>query len=112
MIRIYHTLELTVVFILHFFMANIEVACLVFVPNRFLKPAVVCVPVRIKSDAVLAIMSWMICLTPGSLIVSIPRDKRCLYVHFLHTNDPDKSIAYLKRNYENRLLKITAPEAL
>lgn len=112
MMRIYYALELTIVFIFHFFMANIEVACWVFIPNRYLKPAVVCVPIRIKNDAVLAIMSWMISLTPGSLIVAIPKSKRCLYVHFLHTKDPDKSIQYLQENYENRLLKITEPEVL
>jgi multicomponent Na+:H+ antiporter subunit E len=110
MMRIYYALELLVVFTLHFFMANLEVAWWVFIPNRYLRPAVVCVPIRIKHDSVLALMSWMISLTPGSLIVAIPRNKRCLYVHLLHTSDPDKSIAYIQRNYENRLLKITQPE--
>ena len=108
--RVYYALELFVVFTLHFFMANLEVAGWVFIPNRFLRPAVVCVPIRLKHDGVLALMSWMISLTPGSLIVSIPHDKRCLYVHFLHTSNPDKSIEYIQRNYENRLLKITEPE--
>lgn len=110
--RLYYAVELLVVFTLHFFMANLEVACWVFIPNRFLRPAVVCVPIRIKQDRILALMSWMISLTPGSLIVSIPRNKRCLYVHFLHTRDPDKSIEYIQRNYEDRLLKITDPGAL
>ena len=110
--RIYFSLELLVVFILHFFKANLEVACWVFIPNRFLRPAVVRVPIRIQNDAVIALLSWMISLTPGSLMVAIPRHKRCLYVHFLHTRDPDKSIASIQRSYENRLLKITAPEVL
>lgn len=108
--RIYYSFELLFVFACHFVLANLEVACWVFIPNRFLRPAVVCVPIRIKHDGVLALMSWMISLTPGSLIVAIPPNKSCLYVHFLHTSDPDKSIAYIQRNYENRLLKITEPE--
>ena len=110
--RIYYFMELLTVFTWHFLVANLEVAIWVFIPNRYLRPAVVCVPIRIKHDSVLAIMSWMISLTPGTLIVSIPPNKRCLYVHFLHTKDPDKSIAYIQRNYENRLLKITEPEVV
>lgn len=110
--RIYYFFELLVVFAWHFLVANLEVALWVFIPNRYLRPAVVCVPIRLKHDAVLAVMSWMISLTPGSLIVAIPRNKRCLFVHFLHTNNPDKSIAYIQRNYENRLLKITEPEVI
>ncbi|MNL05637.1 Na(+)/H(+) antiporter subunit E [compost metagenome] len=110
--RIYYSVELLVVFTWHFLVANLEVAFWVFVPNRYLRPAVVCIPVRIKHDFVLAMMSWMISLTPGSLIVGISRQKRCLYVHLLHTNDPDKSISYIQRNYENRLLRITEPEVI
>ncbi|MEN0058158.1 MAG: Na+/H+ antiporter subunit E [Bdellovibrio sp.] len=99
-------LELFIVFLMQFIIANLQVTAWIFAPNRFMKPAIVEVPLQLEDEWGLWILSLLITLTPGSLIVDISDDKRSLFVHILHAKHPESEVQLICQRYERRLLQI------
>lgn len=63
--------------------ASVQVALLVVRPRVRLRQAVVAVPVRGASDALLTLLANAISLTPGTLTLEVERARPTLYVHVL-----------------------------
>ncbi|MGE4406121.1 Na+/H+ antiporter subunit E [Pseudomonas sp.] len=86
--------------------ANIHVAKLVLGPRSHLRPAFVEVPVAIESEFVLATLTSIISLTPGTVSAGLSEDRKTLILHALDVPDIDMLVAEVKRNYEAPLLEI------
>lgn len=69
--------------------ANVDVARRVLLPSMPIDPAVVEVPLRVKSDAAITTIANSITLTPGTLTMDYNRDSNTLYVHSIDGSDPD-----------------------
>ncbi len=69
--------------------ATAVVAMQVLFLRRALRQAVVAVPVRTDSAALLTIIANAISLTPGTLTLEVDRAASMLYVHALDVTDPD-----------------------
>lgn len=87
--------------------ANLQVARLIFVPNSKICPAIVKIPVKIESPIGVFFFANMITLTPGTLSLHLDETEngRFLYVHILHTDDPDVEIERIKSGLEKRLMR-------
>ncbi|MFP5519735.1 MAG: Na+/H+ antiporter subunit E [Bdellovibrionia bacterium] len=81
--------------------ANIQVAKLLFVKNEEITPAIVAVPLDVKKDHQILVLSSMITLTPGTLSLDVSEDKSKLFVHVIHTADPEQTITEIKTGFEN-----------
>ncbi|CAM4433526.1 Na+/H+ antiporter subunit E [Vibrio astriarenae] len=77
--------------------SNARVAYDVLTPTHLMKPAVIAVPLDIKSDAGITVFSNLITVTPGSLALDVSTDKKVLFVHLMYFEDEQIHVAELKR---------------
>ncbi len=86
--------------------ANIHVAKLVLGPTEKLQPAFVEVPMAIENEFVLALLTSILSLTPGTVSAGLSPDHKRLVLHALNAPDISALIAEVKTRYEAPLLEI------
>jgi len=86
--------------------ANMHVAKLVLGPRENLQPAFVEVPMAIENDFVLAMLTSIISLTPGTVSAGLSEDHKVLILHALDAPDIEALVADVKSSYEAPLLEI------
>lgn len=86
--------------------ANLTVAKLVLGPTKNLRPAFVEVPMLIEDDFVLAVLTSIISLTPGTVSSGLSPDHKTLLLHALDAPDVDALVQEIKTRYEAPLLEI------
>lgn len=69
--------------------ANLRVAYDVLTPTHYMRPAVVAVPLRAKTDGAITIVANMISLTPGTLSLDVSSDRSVLYLHVMYLDDKE-----------------------
>ena len=85
--------------------ANLKVAAAVLGPRRLLRPAVVAVPLDVRSDGSIAILSNLVSLTPGTLSLDVSPDRKTLYVHAMFAASPEALRREIKDGFERRVLE-------
>ncbi|WP_313517600.1 Na+/H+ antiporter subunit E [Pseudomonas sp.] len=88
--------------------ANLHVARLVLGRRDRLRPAFVEVPIDIRDEFVLAVLSSVLSLTPGTVSAGLSPDHRRLLLHVLDLEDAEELVAQVKTRYEAPLLEIFA----
>lgn len=86
--------------------ANLHVAKLVLGPPHRLRPAFVEVPMAIEHNFVLAVLTSILSLTPGTVSAGLSAGHKTLLLHGLDIPDEEALIAALKERYETPLLEI------
>jgi multicomponent K+:H+ antiporter subunit E len=86
--------------------ANVNVAKLVLGPRDRLQPAFIEVPMAIEHPFVLAVLTSIISLTPGTVSASLRADHKVLLIHALDAPDMEALAAEVKSRYETPLLEI------
>ena len=71
-----------------------------------LKPAIIAVPLDVRSDAGTTLFADMVTLTPGTTSLEVSEDKRTLYVHALDAEDPEATKAQLKSTLERSVGRV------
>ncbi|KYG65941.1 hypothetical protein AZI86_02395 [Bdellovibrio bacteriovorus] len=99
-------LQLVFLFMWEFMVAITDVILWIFKPNSQMNSVIVKYPLRVSSDTGLWLLALIISLTPGSLVLGLSQDNSTLYVHFLHTRDPEKSMSSIRERFEDRLTKV------
>ena len=94
---------LTAFFIRELLRANIRVARDVMRPHSTLRPAVVAVPLAVTEDREILLLSMLINITPGSVTIDLADDRRTLFVHVMHMDDPDATRREIKDGFERRV---------
>lgn len=93
------------VFLKDLVIANLSVARIVLSPSLPIEPAVVEVPLRVRTDAGITTIANSITLTPGTLTMDYDSDHNSLYVHSLAAPDRE-SIVDPIRTWEDYALVI------
>ena len=91
--------NITTLFIWELILANFRVAYSVIAPNT-MKPAIVAIPLDIKSEVEITLLANMITLTPGTLSLDVSDDHKILYVHSMHVNDIEAFRKEIKDGFE------------
>lgn len=86
--------------------ANMHVAKLVLGPRKNLQPAFIELPMVIENEFVLAMLTSIISLTPGTVSAGLSEDHTILILHALDAPDIEALAAEVKRRYEAPLLEI------
>ncbi|MEQ5801032.1 Na+/H+ antiporter subunit E [Halomonas sp. H10-9-1] len=92
-------------FIKELMMANLKVAFDIITPPWYMKPGVIAMPLRARSEFEIAFVANLISLTPGTLSLDVSDDRRVLYIHAMFLDDE----AALRRNLaelERRALEL------
>lgn len=88
--------------------ANIDVAYRVLHPGLPIKPGIVKVRTRLKTDTALTFLANSITLTPGTMTVDIDKDNGILYIHWINARatDIEGATEAIVRSFEKILEKI------
>jgi len=90
--------------------SNVKLAQLILQRNPQLSPAIVAVPLAVRSPLEITILASIITLTPGTLSIDLGKSdngENLLYVHTLTIDDVDQFRTAIKETFERRLLAIT-----
>jgi multicomponent Na+:H+ antiporter subunit E len=75
-------------------------------PDMHLKPAIIALPLDIKSDVEVTLLANMITLTPGTLSMDLSDDHSILYVHVVSVGDPEDTRQELKTGFETLVYEV------
>lgn len=95
-------------FLLECLKANIDVAYRVLHPGLPIKPGIVKVRTRLKTDTALTFLANSITLTPGTMSVDIDKDNGILYIHWINVKvtDIEAATEAIVKKFERILEKI------
>lgn len=89
--RLVAILKFVYTFFVELFKANLMIARLALSPKPKFHPHVIAVPLRIKSDPAIALLSSTITLLPGTVAMGISEDKETLYAHAIGLKDAQEA---------------------
>lgn len=96
------------IFLWECFKANIDVAYRVMHPFVPIRPGIVKVKTKLKTDTALTFLANAITLTPGTLSIDVDKEKGFIYVHWLYVEhqDIDKATEVIVKKFEKILGRI------
>jgi multicomponent Na+:H+ antiporter subunit E len=97
---------LGLIFLRELFLSVWAVLNAVLQPELKTRPAIVAIPLTIRSDAGITILADMISLTPGTTSLHVSADRRTLYVHAMDAPDPAALVAGIKAGFERAIMRV------
>lgn len=99
-------INLFLFFCMELWKSNLRVAIDILRIKPRMTPAIVAVPVALKTDWAITLMSNLITLTPGTLSLDISRDRKTIFIHTMYLDGEDKEafVESLRDGFEKRLL--------
>ena len=101
--RLWAFVILCCVFMIELVKASVDVAIAVFSDKGKLRPAIVAVPIDLKTDMGIATLANLVSLTPGTTSMHVSDDRKTLYVHVLDRESDDDVINSIKNVFETRV---------
>lgn len=99
--RVYYWARLVVMFHYELILSSLHVSIDVLTPTHKARPALIEVPLDVRSDAGILLVTNLITLTPGTLSVDVSRDRSILTVHAMFgADDPEAVVRALKSGME------------
>ena len=107
--RISLVLGLLGYFLFDLLRANIRMAGIILSRKMKLRPAVIAVPLILKSEPAIILLANLMTLTPGTLSLDISTDRRMLYLHTVYLEDAEAFKQELIEGYEHRIKELFEP---
>ncbi|MEL7115383.1 MAG: Na+/H+ antiporter subunit E [Pseudomonadota bacterium] len=98
--RVRAWIRLIIMFFYELIVSSFAVAVDVLTPRDRAQPAIVEVPLDVKSDAGILLVTNLISLTPGTLSLDVSEDRKTLLVHAMFVDDPADVCRTLKSGME------------
>ncbi len=98
--RVFAWIRLIVLFLYELVISSIAVAWDVVTPRHRARPAIIDVPLDVKSDAGILLFTNLVSLTPGTLSLDVSDDRATLKVHAMFADDPEALCRSLKSGME------------
>ena len=98
--RVWYWIKLLVMFNYELIVSSIEVLWDIFTPTHRSNPAIVNMPLDVKSDAGILLVTNLISLTPGTLSIDVSEDRKTLKLHVMFADDPEAVCRSLKQGME------------
>lgn len=104
--RAWRTLRLALYFLYELVASSIRVAWDVLTPREQANPRILEMPLDVRSDMEILLVTNLISLTPGTLSLDVTPDRKTLIVHAMFADDPDALIADLKNGMERLVREV------
>ncbi len=105
-LRAYRIIKLVLFFLYDLCVSSVRVAYDVLTPTDLSTPAILEMPLDVKSDIEILLVTNLISLTPGTLSLDVTPDRKTLIVHAMYAEDPDAVIASLKSGMERMVKEV------
>ncbi|MEQ8676197.1 MAG: Na+/H+ antiporter subunit E [Aggregatilineales bacterium] len=86
--------------------SNVRVASEVLTPGHNMTPAIIAVPLDLKSEIGILLLANVITLTPGTLSLDVSVDQNVLFVHTMYTTDAEAFRQEIKQGFEKRIREL------
>lgn len=104
--RAWAALVLGLIFVRELALSSVLVARTAFARNIDITPAIIAVPLELKTDFGVALVANLVSLTPGTTSLHTSKDSKILYVHALDAMDDEAAIASIKNSFEKWVRKV------
>ena len=108
-LRVWRVTRLALFFLWELLLSSIKVAWDVIRPRPRNNPKIIEVPLDVKSDLEILLLTNLISLTPGTLSVDVTPDRQTLIVHAMFADDPEAEVSHLKAGMERMVLEAFHP---
>ncbi len=98
--RVWYWLKLIVMFHYELVVSSLQVLWDIVTPSHRARPAIIEMPLDVKSDAGILLVTNLISLTPGTLSLDVSEDRKTLSLHAMFADDPDAVCKQLKDGME------------
>ena len=105
--RPYRALRLAGLFVLELCLSAVRVARDTLSPSMAFRPAIIAMPLEVKSETEIMLLANLISLTPGTLSMDVSTDRSTLYIHAMDVDDPDALRAEIRQGFERRIREVT-----
>ena len=92
-------------FLYELIVSSVRVAWDVLTPTQLSNPAIIEVPLDVKSDFEILLVTNLISLTPGTLSLDVTPDRKTLIVHAMFADDPDALVREMKDGMERMVME-------
>jgi multicomponent Na+:H+ antiporter subunit E len=99
-------LRLAAFFAREVIVSALRVARDVLAPRPRMRPAVVGVPLDVRTDGEITLLAVLVTLTPGTLALDVTPDRRTLVVHAMFASDLEQVRRDIKTGFERRILEL------
>jgi multicomponent Na+:H+ antiporter subunit E len=103
--RSFLMLRLFLLFLYELVLSSLRVAADVLRPRMQIEPGIIELPLDAKRDIEITLLANLITLTPGTLSLDVSRDRKSLFVHALHTGDPEGLKKSIKEGFERKVME-------
>lgn len=104
--RVRRLVSFAVFFAYEVTLSSLRVAYEVLRPGNNMRPAIVAVPLDLRSDAGITLLGNLITLTPGTLTLDVSTDRRVIYVHAMYMEDEEAFRQSIKQGFERRIIEV------
>ncbi len=104
-----HAILLLLLFLKEMVKSCLLVARDCIAPRPRLYPGIITLPLDVRSDAEIFLLSSLITLTPGTLTLAVATDRSHLRIHALDARDPQAVVEGIKSGFEQRVRKVFQP---
>lgn len=85
---------------------SVALARAAFARDPAISPAIVAVPINLRTDLGVTVLANLVSLTPGTTSLHVSEDRSMLYVHCLDAPSVDATVRNIKENFERRIREI------
>lgn len=100
------SLILFVYFCKELWLSSVKVARTALSRDMGLNPAIVKMPLDVKTDLEIFLVANLISLTPGTLTLDVAPDRSFLVIHTIYGEDPEAVVEELKSGMEHRVKEV------
>lgn len=107
-LRVQRLASFSLFFLKELVVSSLRVTVQVLSPTFNMKPAVVAVPLDIRTDTGITLLGNLITLTPGTLTLEVAEDRSQIFIHAMHVEDVAAFRQEIKQGFERRIIEVMA----
>lgn len=105
--RFYKIIRLTLIFTKELIVSNVVMIKYIYSPKPYVEPGIFELPLDVKSNWEITLLSSFISLTPGTLTIAVSDDNTKLYIHAMNIENVDDEISSIKDTFEKAIMEVT-----
>ncbi|GAE94095.1 Na(+) H(+) antiporter subunit E [Gracilibacillus boraciitolerans JCM 21714] len=105
--RLWKMIKLMFLFIKELFLSNIDIVMWVYKPRKDFQPGIFALPIELKSNWEITMLTSLISLTPGTLSVAVSENNEVIYIHAMNIDDTETAIESIKMSFEKAIMEVT-----
>jgi multicomponent Na+:H+ antiporter subunit E len=99
--------KLIALFLYELVVSSVQVVWDVLTPSQHSRPGIISVPLTVRSEMDILLVTNLISLTPGTLSLDVTDDGKTLYLHAMFADDPDEIRRQIKEGMERWVIEAT-----